>query len=99
MGEIAEKFADQLILTDDNPRNEQGDLIIEHIMSGMSDASVATIERDRAKAIKLAIGQAVQGDVVLIAGKGHETYQEVNGVRQIFSDANQVRLAMKERQV
>ncbi|MCG8414080.1 MAG: UDP-N-acetylmuramoyl-L-alanyl-D-glutamate--2,6-diaminopimelate ligase [Pseudomonadales bacterium] len=98
MGEIAEKFADRLILTDDNPRNEQGDLIIEHILSGMADKTAAMIERDRATAINLAIAQAKHGDVVLIAGKGHETYQEVNGVRQIFSDANQVRLAMKARQ-
>lgn len=98
MGEVAEHFADRLILTDDNPRNEKGDVIIEHILSGINNSEAATIERDRARAINLAIEQAEHGDVVLIAGKGHETYQEVNGARQIFSDANQVRLAMKSRQ-
>ncbi len=97
MGEIAENHADRLILTDDNPRNEQGDVIIEHILSGLNDPGAALVERDRAQAIDLAIEQAAHGDVVLIAGKGHETYQEIDGVRQIFSDANQVRLAMKSR--
>lgn len=97
MGELAEKSADQIILTDDNPRNEQGDEIIQHILSGISNSDNVIIERDRAKAISYAISSAKDGDVVLIAGKGHETYQEVDGVKQLFSDANQVRLAMQSR--
>ena len=97
MGEIAEKFADRLILTDDNPRNEKGDEIIQHILSGINDTASVTVERDRAQAISLAVSQAESGDVVLIAGKGHENYQETDGVKHLFSDANQVRLAIKSR--
>jgi UDP-N-acetylmuramoyl-L-alanyl-D-glutamate--2,6-diaminopimelate ligase len=97
MGEIAEQYADRIILSDDNPRNEEGDDIVQHILSGISDRSVVTIQRDRAKAIAYAIQQAEPGDVVLVAGKGHETYQDIGGNRLIFSDTNQVRLALKQR--
>jgi len=97
MGEIAETYADKLIIADDNPRNEEGDEIAQHILSGISDRSVVTVIRDRAKAIDYAIANAAQGDVVLIAGKGHETYQDIGGNRLIFSDANQVRLALQKR--
>ena len=98
MGEIAESNADYLVLTDDNPRNEEGDEIIGHIVSGISDQSRAKIIRDRGKAISYAILNAKPTDVVLVAGKGHENYQEAGGVRQLFSDASQVRLALKQRQ-
>ena len=97
MGEIAEQNADRLIITDDNPRNERGDEIIQHIMSGISNPTDVTVERDRAEAVSFAIENAAAGDVVLVAGKGHETYQESGGERIIFSDANQVRLALKTR--
>lgn len=97
MGEIAEQYADHLILTDDNPRNEEGDRIIEHIVSGISKPESVMAIRDRAEAINYAISHAVAGDVVLVAGKGHENYQESGGHRVLFSDANQVRLALKSR--
>ena len=97
MGEIAEQFADRVILTDDNPRNEAGDEIVQHILSGMSGANSAEVIRDRAKAIAYAIAEAAEGDVILVAGKGHENYQESNGSRSIFSDANHVRLGLKAR--
>lgn len=97
MGEIAETYADNLVIADDNPRNEEGDEIVQHILSGIADKSVVTVMRDRAKAIAHAISHAAPGDVVLIAGKGHETYQDIGGNRLIFSDANQVRLAMQKR--
>ena len=97
MGEIAEKYADHLILTDDNPRNEKGDEIIAHINSGIRDQSRVQVMRDRGEAIAFAIASAQPGDVVLIAGKGHENYQEAGGVRQIFSDASQARLALNNR--
>ena len=97
MGEIAETYADRLIIADDNPRNEEGDEIVQHILSGISDKSVATVMRDRAAAIAYAIDNASEGDVVLVAGKGHETYQDIGGNRLIFSDANQVRLALQQR--
>lgn len=97
MGEIAEQYADRIIIADDNPRNEEGDDIVQHILSGIADRTVVTVQRDRAKAIAYAIEHAEPGDVVLIAGKGHETYQDIGGNRLIFSDANHVRLALKQR--
>ena len=91
MGEAAERLAAQVILTDDNPRTESGDGIIADILSGVKDAAVVTVERNRARAIELALEQAGPGDVALIAGKGHETVQEVAGRRYPFSDRQQVR--------
>ena len=97
MGEIAEKYADHLIVTDDNPRNEEGDNIVHHILSGMNNQRAASVIRDRAKAIALAISHANPQDVVLIAGKGHEAYQDVSGIKNIFSDSKQVRLGLQNR--
>jgi len=97
MGEIAEACADRLIIADDNPRNEEGDGIVQHILSGINNTSAVTVLRDRAKAIAYAVSNAEAGDVVLVAGKGHENYQDVGGNRIMFSDANQVRLALRER--
>ncbi|MBT7226293.1 MAG: UDP-N-acetylmuramoyl-L-alanyl-D-glutamate--2,6-diaminopimelate ligase [Gammaproteobacteria bacterium] len=98
MGEIAEAFADKVIIADDNPRNEEGDKIVEHIQSGMKSPEQTVVLRDREKAIAYAIGNAEPGDVVLVAGKGHETYQDVGGSRLLFIDANQVRLALEARE-
>ena len=98
MGEIAEAYADRLIIADDNPRREQGDAIVQHILSGIRTPAAAMIIRDRADAIEYAIANASAGDVVLVAGKGHETYQDIDGNRQLFSDAKQVRLALKNRE-
>ena len=86
MGAIAESLADFLIVTDDNPRGEDGDRIVEQIAAGLQVPQRATVERDRAAAISLAITSARPGDVVLIAGKGHEPYQEVAGMRLPFDD-------------
>lgn len=97
MGEIAEAFADHIIIADDNPRNEEGDAIVQHILSGMKKPEEAIVERDREKAIAYAISNAQSGDVVLVAGKGHETYQDIGGNKLIFSDANQLRLALQAR--
>ena len=91
MGEVAQELADEVILTDDNPRHESGDDIIEDILSGMTGRDSAGVERNRSRAIELALGQAGPGDVVLIAGKGHETFQEVAGKRYPFNDRQQVR--------
>ena len=98
MGEIAETYANRLIITDDNPRNERGDEIVEHILSGITNPGAVTVVRDRAEAISFAIKNANASDVVLVAGKGHETYQDIAGVKNIFSDAKQVRLALQERE-
>ena len=88
MAAIVERGADVAIVTDDNPRNEDGDAIVAGIMAGFADAARALVQRDRAKAIAQAIGMAGANDVVLIAGKGHEPYQEIAGVRHPFDDTN-----------
>ncbi len=87
MGEIAERLADRLIVTDDNPRGENGDAIVAGILAGMRHPSRATVQRDRADAIALAVRGANARDVVVVAGKGHEPYQEVAGKRHPFDDA------------
>ena len=97
MGEIAEAHADRLIIADDNPRNEAGDEIVQHILSGIRKPAEVKVIRDRAESINFAIENAAPGDVVLVAGKGHETYQDIGGNKLIFSDANQVRLALQKR--
>lgn len=84
MGRLAEDLADVVILTDDNPRHEAPEQIIADIMSGMR--TTPTIVRDRAHAIGMAIHDAQPGDTVLVAGKGHEDYQQVKDQRLSFSD-------------
>ncbi len=90
MGAIAERLADRVIVSDDNPRGESGDAIVADILAGMCRPADAIVRRDRAAAIAAAIGPARDGDVVLVAGKGHEPYQEVAGVRHRFDDARVV---------
>ena len=90
MGAIAEQVADHLIITDDNPRHEAGAAIIEDILAGIGDPRRAVVQRDRAAAISLAIRSAAAGDVVLVAGKGHEEYQLVGDQILPFSDRQQV---------
>ena len=97
MAEMAETYADRLIVTDDNPRRENADEIVRQILLGVEDTSRLIVERDRARAIETAIVQARAGDVVLVAGKGHENYQDVNGQKTVFSDVNQARLALSKR--
>lgn len=87
MAAIAERDADLVILTDDNPRGEDGDAIIAAMLSGMRDRSAPRIERERAAAIALALAHAGPGDAVLIAGKGHETTQEIGREKRPFDDA------------
>ena len=86
MAAIAERAADLVIVTDDNPRREDGDAIIEDIVAGFADPARVVVERDRRRAIARAIGAARRGDIVLVAGKGHEAYQEVAGVKHPFDD-------------
>jgi UDP-N-acetylmuramoyl-L-alanyl-D-glutamate--2,6-diaminopimelate ligase len=86
MGDIAERLADVAIVTDDNPRGEDGDAIVSQILSGMKQPQYATVLRDREAAIRAALGMARPGDVVLIAGKGHETYQEGAAGKRAFDD-------------
>jgi UDP-N-acetylmuramoyl-L-alanyl-D-glutamate--2,6-diaminopimelate ligase len=86
MGEAAERGADRVIVTDDNPRSEDGDRIVAMILQGMRHPAAAQVERDRARAIGGAIAESRPGDAVLVAGKGHEDYQIVGAERRAFSD-------------
>jgi len=94
MGAIAERLADEIVVTDDNPRGEDGDAIVAQILAGLAHVQRAHVRRDRAAAIALALREARAGDVVLIAGKGHEPYQEIGGVKRAFDDADVARRAL-----
>ncbi len=92
MGAVAAQLADVVMVTSDNPRNENPDSIIHQIIGGMSKTCL--VEPDRAEAIKQAIQLASKDDIVLVAGKGHESYQEISGVKMPFSDASVVESAL-----
>lgn len=94
MGEVAGRLADRVLLTSDNPRSENPARIIADIQVGIGRAEV---EVDRAQAIQRAVAAAADNDVVLLAGKGHEAYQECLGVRTPFSDVEQARCALLKR--
>jgi len=94
MGAAVERLADHAVVTDDNPRHEDATQIVVDILAGMHDPDAAYVERDRARAIGLAIEQARPGDVVLVAGKGHEAYQQIGEKRLPFSDREQVLAAL-----
>jgi len=90
MGKAAHQYADKVVITDDNPRSEDPALIVKDILSGISQPEAVLIEHDRKLAITHAIKQAKSNDIVLIAGKGHEQYQEVDGIKHSFSDSQVV---------
>ena len=97
MGAVAARHADRIVVTSDNPRSEDPRAIIDGILQGMGDASARAateVEAERGPAIRLALSHARAGDVVLLAGKGHEDYQEIAGVRLPFSDAEQAAAAL-----
>ena len=89
--------ADEVIVTSDNPRNEDPLAIIAQIATGLRQHARVAFESDRARAIASAIGRAAVDDVVLVAGKGHETVQEIRGTRYPFSDEAQVLAAQAQR--
>jgi UDP-N-acetylmuramoyl-L-alanyl-D-glutamate--2,6-diaminopimelate ligase len=98
MGQVASQGADEVWITSDNPRNEDPRHIIDDILAGTRAAKShhpVHVEPDRARAIFEAIGGAHQGDVVLIAGKGHEDYQEIAGTRLPFSDVAVAKKALE----
>jgi UDP-N-acetylmuramoyl-L-alanyl-D-glutamate--2,6-diaminopimelate ligase len=97
MGAIAERLADVVLVTDDNPRGEDGDAIVAGIVAGFAQPDRVRIVRDRAQAIAEAVALAGEGDTVLVAGKGHEAYQEVAGVRRPFDDLGCAREALAVR--
>ena len=95
MAAIAEAHADRVTVTDDNPRGEDGDAIVADILAGFRDPSRHAVVRDRRAAIRDAVTAARPGDVVLLAGKGHEPYQEVAGVKHAFDDVAEARAALE----
>lgn len=97
MAVIAEQYSDNILVTSDNSRNENPDMIFSHIFSGFSKNAKATLEPDRAQAIAQAILVAETNDVILIAGKGHENYQEIKGEKHFFSDKEHAWSALARR--
>jgi UDP-N-acetylmuramyl-tripeptide synthetase len=100
MGEIAARLADRVVVTSDNPRGEPPQAILQQIVAGISPAAVqhkTIVQADRRAAIHEAVASATPSDVILIAGKGHEDYQEVDGVKQPFSDVAEAAIALARR--
>jgi UDP-N-acetylmuramoyl-L-alanyl-D-glutamate--2,6-diaminopimelate ligase len=99
MGRVAGRGADRIVVTSDNPRSEDPAAIAAAIVAGIHDTGHRThvLELDRAAAIGAAVATAQSGDVVLVAGKGHEDYQERDGVRRPFSDAAVATAALRAR--
>ena len=94
MAAIAQAHADEVIVTDDNPRFEDGDVIVADIMAGFAHPERVIVQRDRAAAIAHAVGEAGPNDIVLVAGKGHEPYQDIQGVQHPFDDTQVARAAL-----
>ncbi|WP_179404929.1 UDP-N-acetylmuramoyl-L-alanyl-D-glutamate--2,6-diaminopimelate ligase [Burkholderia guangdongensis] len=97
MGAIAERLADQVVVTSDNPRSEDPQKIIDQIVAGMTSPARARRVEDRASAILQAVRGAAREDVVVLAGKGHEATQEIHGKKRAFSDQDHARLALAAR--
>ena len=98
MGQAAQAHADGVFVTSDNPRSEVPESIIDQILAGMQAGQALHVQADRAAAIAQAIARADARDVVLIAGKGHEDYQETKGVRHPFSDMAEAQKALAARE-
>ncbi|MHB1950660.1 MAG: UDP-N-acetylmuramoyl-L-alanyl-D-glutamate--2,6-diaminopimelate ligase [Acidiferrobacteraceae bacterium] len=97
MGRVAEQWADALVVTDDNPRCESAEAIIGDILSGIRTPAAVRVVRDRHQAISAALDAAAPDDIVLVAGKGHEEYQEIGNERIPFSDRESVRSLLEAR--
>ena len=101
MGQVAAATADQVIVTSDNPRSEALAAINAQILEGVQvsglPAEALQVIEDRAAAILAAVKHAARADVVLVAGKGHEDYQEISGRKQPFLDADHAALALAAR--
>lgn len=96
MAAVAERDAQRVVLTSDNPRSEAPQQIVLQMAEGLQRRDAAQIEVDRARAIAMAVAQAQANDVVLVAGKGHEDYQEIQGVKRPFSDLAHASAALAE---
>ena len=97
MAAIAQKNADQIVVTSDNPRSESAAAIIDQILPGLTHPDSVHVQVDRALAISQTLAWAQPGDVVLLAGKGHESYQEIQGVQHPFSDRAHAQAALLAR--
>lgn len=97
MGQVAVTLADQVVITTDNPRHEQPQAIIDAILAGLPASAQAgySVQPERAAAIAQAIAAARAGDIVLVAGKGHEDYQDIAGVKHPFSDSAMVQASLQ----
>ncbi|MBI5901198.1 MAG: UDP-N-acetylmuramoyl-L-alanyl-D-glutamate--2,6-diaminopimelate ligase [Rhodocyclales bacterium] len=95
MGALAERLADRVVVTSDNPRGEDPRAIIDAILAGMQRAP--TVQPDRARAVAEAVAAAEVPDVILLAGKGHEPYQEIAGLRHAYSDLDTAKSALEVR--
>ncbi len=91
MGLAAQKNADKIIVTSDNPRNENPEMIINDILDGINKNDDLHVEIDRKKAIEYSIRNSSLGDIILIAGKGHEYYQEIEGIKYPFDDRDVIK--------
>ncbi|MCF6324828.1 MAG: UDP-N-acetylmuramoyl-L-alanyl-D-glutamate--2,6-diaminopimelate ligase [Gammaproteobacteria bacterium] len=96
MGAIAAKYADEIVITDDNPRSEDAVLIVSDIMAGIETAKKVTVIHERAVAIRAALKNSTAGDVVVVAGKGHELYQQVGEQKLPFNDRECVQTILRE---
>jgi UDP-N-acetylmuramyl tripeptide synthase len=97
MGAVAAQHADRVVVTSDNPRSEKIEVIISQILLGLEGIADVSVVADRAQAIARTLQQAQPNDVVLVAGKGHEDYQEIAGTRLAFSDRAEVDKALRAR--
>jgi UDP-N-acetylmuramoyl-L-alanyl-D-glutamate--2,6-diaminopimelate ligase len=97
MGRIASVLSDLVFLTSDNPRTEDPDAIAADVLSGVPDTRRVSAVPDREDAIRAALDEAAAGDTVLVAGKGHEAYQEILGIRHPFNDRKAVEACLMER--
>ncbi|MFW5967327.1 MAG: glutamate ligase domain-containing protein, partial [Persicimonas sp.] len=99
MGRVARRVADLVIVTSDNPRTESPEAIIDDILEGIGETSgdEVVVEVDRGRAIDRAVRSAASDDVVLVAGKGHEGYQEIDGAQIPFDDVERVQRALESR--
>jgi UDP-N-acetylmuramoyl-L-alanyl-D-glutamate--2,6-diaminopimelate ligase len=94
MGRVASELSDFVIITSDNPRFEDPEKIIGDVLEGIKRKNFA-VRPNREEAIRHAVAMASSGDTVLVAGKGHETYQEVRGIRHHFDDREVLRDALR----
>lgn len=98
MGAVASRLADLVVVTSDNPRHEDPAAIISEVLAGAGGPAEVLVEGDRAAAIALALGRCGPGDVLVVAGKGHETTQEVGDERRAFDDREVLRALLRERE-